>query len=135
KGMIMSVLLMVLGVSLILPFRENLIKIFSDDPVAISMAVEYMFFVALSLPFVAVFQNFLSTFQGSGDTKFSFLLAVIRLWLFRLPLVWVVINLTNIGPTGIWYSMLISNVLAVFVGLYLYTKVQFTPKIRIAVAS
>lgn len=135
QGMIMSVLLMILGVSLILPFRENLIKIFSDDSVAISMAVEYMFFVALSLPFVAVFQNFLSTFQGSGDTKFSFLLAVIRLWVFRLPLVWIVINLTDVGPTGIWYSMLISNILAVLVGTYLYTKVQFTPKIKLAVAS
>ncbi|MDC7244125.1 MAG: MATE family efflux transporter [Sphaerochaetaceae bacterium] len=135
QGIFMSVGLMIVGVLLILPFRRGLVSLFSDDTEAISMAVEYMFYVALSLPLVAIFQNFLSTFQGSGDTKFSFALALIRLWLFRLPLVYIFINYTNLGPTGIWYAMLISNILAVMVGSFLYTRVKFTPKIRLSKSS
>lgn len=135
QGIMMSVGLMIIGVSLILPFRRGLVGIFSDDTEAISLAVEYMFFVALSLPFVAIFQNFLSTFQGSGDTKFSFALALIRLWVFRLPLVYFFINYTNLGPTGIWYAMLISNLLAVAVGGFLYSKVTFIPKIKLMKSS
>ncbi|MDC7244233.1 MAG: MATE family efflux transporter, partial [Sphaerochaetaceae bacterium] len=110
QGILMSVILMVCGVLIILPYREQLVGIFSDDSEAIALAVEYMFFVAISLPFVAVFQNFLSTFQGSGDTKFSFWLAITRLWFLRLPMVWYAINYTDLGPTGIWISMLASNI-------------------------
>ena len=130
QGVKMSVGLMILGVLIILPFREGLVRIFSDDEEAITLAVEYMLFVAISLPFVAVFQILLSTFQGSGDTKFSFWLALIRLWVFRLPLVYLTIHYTNLGPTGIWASMLISNMLAVIVGFLLYTRVKFIPKIK-----
>jgi putative MATE family efflux protein len=130
QGVIMSVGLMILGVLIILPFREGLVRIFSDDEEAITLAVEYMLFVAISLPFVAVFQILLSTFQGSGDTKFSFWLALIRLWVFRLPLVYLTIHYTNLGPTGIWASMIISNMLAVIVGFLLYTRVKFIPKIK-----
>jgi Na+-driven multidrug efflux pump len=126
----MSVSLMILGVIIILPFREALVMIFNKDTEAIVLAVEYMKFVAFSLPFVAVFQILLSTFQGSGDTKFSFWLALIRLWVFRLPLVYLSIHYTDLGPTGIWASMLISNILAVCIGLILYTKVKFIPKIK-----
>jgi putative MATE family efflux protein len=132
QGMMMSVGLMIVGVLIILPFREALVGIFSDDSEAIALAVEYMLYVAISLPFVAVFQILLSTFQGSGDTKFSFWLALIRLWVFRLPMVYLAINYTDLGPTGIWISMLISNVLAICVGIILYTRVKFTPKIRLA---
>jgi putative MATE family efflux protein len=132
QGMAMSVGLMIIGVLIILPFREGLVKIFSDDTEAIALAVEYMLFVAISLPFMAVFQVFLSTFQGSGDTKYSFWLSLIRLWLFRLPFVYIMITFTDLGPTGIWLSMLASNVLAVIVGLILYTRVKFIPKIKLA---
>ncbi len=131
QGTIMSVGLMILGVLLILPFREQLVSIFSSDSEVINLAVEYMFYIALALPFVAVFQIFLSTFQGSGDTKFSFLLAITRLWILRLPLVRLSMEFTSLGPSGIWIAMLTSNVIAVFFGAFLFSKIDFQPKIKI----
>ena len=132
QGIIMSVVFMVFGVLLIMPFRTVLVSIFTHNQETIGYATEYMIYVGISLPFVGIFQNYLSTFQGSGDTNFSFWLAIIRLWLFRLPLVAGFIYLTDLGPSGIWIAMLISNILAILVGTFFYSKVKFLPKIRLA---
>lgn len=131
QGMLMGLLIMAIGVSIILPFRYGFVGLFSHDETTIPLAVQYMLFIGIGLPLMAVFQTFLSTFQGSGDTKYSLVLAVVRLWVFRLPFVLLTMKFTNFGPAGIWYSMLASNVLASFVGLYLYSKVKFIPKIKL----
>lgn len=132
QGIFMSVSFMIIGVLFIMPFRSFLVSIFTHNEETLSYATEYMIYVGISLPFVGIFQNYLSTFQGSGDTNFSFWLAIIRLWLFRLPLVAGFIYLTDLGPTGIWVAMLISNILAIAVGTYFYSKVNFLPKIKLA---
>lgn len=129
-GMFLAVTMMTVGALLIIPFRTFLVGLFNHDAQTISLAAEYTLYLHLGLPFMGVFQTYLSTFQGSGDTKFSFLLAITRLWVFRIPLVLAFMNFTSLGPSGVWYAMLISNLLSVFVGMFLYTKVRFLPKIR-----
>jgi Na+-driven multidrug efflux pump len=128
--MFLAVTMMTVGALLIIPFRTFLVGLFNHDAQTISLAAEYTLYLHLGLPFMGVFQTYLSTFQGSGDTKFSFLLAITRLWVFRIPLVLIFMNFTNLGPSGVWYAMLISNLLSVFVGMFLYAKVRFLPKIR-----
>lgn len=130
-GMFLAVTMMTLGALFIIPFRTFLVGLFNHDEETIRLAAEYTLYLHIGLPFMGVFQTYLSTFQGSGDTKYSFLLAITRLWVFRIPLVLVFMNLTDLGPSGVWYAMLISNFLAVFVGMFLYSKVQFQPKIRL----
>ncbi len=129
QGMLMSVAIMIIGVLVLLPFRNFFVNLFSHDQNTIALAVEYMIFIGISLPLMAVFQTFLSTFQGSGDTRFTLYLAVIRLWIFRLPFVVLTMKFTELGPVGIWYSMLASNLFASLVGLLLYSKVKFMPKV------
>jgi len=129
-GMKMAVILMTIGAILIIPFRFFLVGLFNHDPSTISYAADYTLFLHLGLPLMAIFQTYLSTFQGSGDTKLTLVMAVTRLWFIRIPLVFLSIKFTNLGPSGIWYSILISNFLMVFVGAYLYKKVKFIPKIR-----
>lgn len=132
QGIIMSVSFMIIGVIVIMPFRSFLAGLFTHNAATLAYASEYMVFVGFSLPFVGIFQNYLSTFQGSGDTNFSFWLAIIRLWALRLPLVAGFIYLTDMGPTGIWIAMLVSNIVAVLIGFIFYKKVKFTPKIMLS---
>ncbi|QWC00050.1 MATE family efflux transporter [Mycoplasmatota bacterium] len=130
QGMTLGVIMMAIGVAIILPFREPIVRIFSEDQDAIKHAATYTLYVGLGLPLMALFQTYLNTFQGSGETKYSFVLAIVRLWLFRLPFVLFAMYVLKSGPEGIWYSMLLSNVLAAFLGAYLYSKVKFIPKTR-----
>ncbi|MBN1113195.1 MAG: MATE family efflux transporter [Bacteroidales bacterium] len=133
QGIIMSVLMMVIGISILLPFSEIIVHLFSEDVLTIEHAKTYVFWIGIGLPLMALFQVYLSAFQGSGETKKSFVLAITRLWILRLPLILLANKYTDLGPMGIWYAMLISNLLAALVGAFLYSKVKFLPKTRKAV--
>lgn len=133
QGIIMSVLMMVIGISILLPLSEFIVNLFSNDKDTIDFAKTYVFWIGIGLPLMALFQVYLSAFQGSGETKKSFVLAITRLWVLRLPLILLANKYTDLGPMGIWYAMLISNILAALVGAYLYSKVKFLPKTRKAV--
>lgn len=130
SGMTLAVTLMTAGAIFIIPFRFLLVGLFNSNPETIAFAAEYTLWLHIGLPLMGIFQTFLSTFQGSGDTKFSFWMAVIRLWILRLPMILLARTFTNLGPAGVWYAILLSNVLMVFVGSYLYKKVRFLPKIK-----
>ncbi|MFA5697463.1 MAG: hypothetical protein WC888_03490, partial [Candidatus Izemoplasmatales bacterium] len=53
-----------------------------------------------------------------------------RLWVVRLPLVFGLLYFTDLGPEAIWYAMLISNIAMIPLGMYLYSRVSFLPKVQ-----
>ena len=132
KAMILSVVTMAVGAFGLLLIREPLIGLFiHDNPVALALAVDYMFFILIGLPLMGVFQTFMGTYNGTGNTKYSFIVAVTRLWGLRIPLVIFMRNYTNLGSSGIWYAMLISNLVIAVVGYILYKNLDFKPKVSI----
>ena len=60
--------------------------------------------------------------QGVGKTKLTMYLSLARLWVLRLPLIMILKSLTDLGSTGIWISMLVSNALTVIVGFIIYKR-------------
>jgi len=102
-----------------------------NDPIALALTNEYMFFLFIGLPLMAIFQTFLGTFNGTGNTRYTFIISTTRLWLLRIPTVFFFKYFTELGSAGIWYAMLVSNILISFLGIYLYKKIDFRPKITI----
>lgn len=132
KGMLLGVLIMFVGSMILLPYRRNVADIFiSDNSFALELANDYLFYLLLGLPLMAIFQTFIGVYNGSGNTKFTFIIGVTRLWVLRIPLILLFKNFTDLGSSGIWYAMLLSNLLIIIVGVYLYLKVDFKPKIRL----
>ena len=60
-------------------------------------------------------------FQGGGDTKPIMYLNILRLWIFRLPLAFLLSKPMKLGPLGLWIAMFISNLLTAGFG-YLYLR-------------
>ena len=132
KAMILSVGLMAMGSLIMMPFRGWATGIFiKNDPLALALAKDYMFFLLIGLPLMGAFQNYLGTFNGTGDTKYTFILTVTRLWLLRIPLVIIFKNITNLGSSGVWYAMLISNLVILFIGMFMYRNINYKPKVKI----
>lgn len=132
KAMVLSVLLMGIGSFIVIWFRAPLVSIFiKDDPDALNLAVEYMFFLLIGLPLMGIFQTFMGTFNGTGNTKFTFAFSITRLWLLRIPAILIFKYATDFGSSGIWYAMLISNVVIIIFGIYFYRQIDFMPKIDI----
>ena len=102
-----------------------------NDPVALSLTSEYMFYLLIGLPLMAIFQTFMGTFNGTGDTKFTFILTVTRLWVLRIPLVILMKSFSDLGPSGIWYAMLFSNLLIIPVAMVMYRRIDYQPKVSV----
>lgn len=132
KAMVLSAGLMGLGSFIVIWFRAPLLGIFiKDDPVALALGVEYMFYLLIGLPLMGIFQTFMGTFNGTGNTKFTFVFSITRLWILRIPIILMFKYLTDVGSSGIWYAMLISNFVIILPGIYFYLRIDFKPKIEI----
>lgn len=117
----------VVGSLILLPFRVELVALLSNDAANRIAAVEYMFWVLLTQPLMSLFQNYLGVFNGSGKTIYAFWMSTARLWLVRLPLIMFFKHFTAVGSTGVWYAMVLSNFIILFLGAFLYRRVDFTP--------
>lgn len=123
----LAFLLAVLGSLALFPARHFLVCALSNDPATQGAAMEYVFWVLLTQPLMALFQNYLGVFNGSGRTGYAFALSTVRLWVVRLPLILWFRNFTGVGSAGVWYAMVISNFLILILGALLFRKVDFKP--------
>ena len=89
--------------------------------------MEYMFWVLLTQPLMSLFQNYLGVFNGSGKTVYAFWMSTCRLWAVRLPLILCFRHFTGVGPSGVWYAMVISNFIILILGALLFRRVDFAP--------
>ena len=117
----------IVGFLILLPLRSGIVSLLTNDALTQELAKEYVFWVLLTQPLMALFQNYLSTFNGSGNTRFAFIMATARLWVIRLPLILLMHRFTDLGASGIWYAMVISNLLILILGEWFYRKVSFMP--------
>lgn len=115
------------GCLLLLPFRQWLTALLTNDPATQALGTVYVFWTLLTQPLMALFQNYLGIFNGSGHTRYALILSSARLWVIRLPIILLFKLFTDVGSSGIWYAMVISNFLILLVGAYLYRKVDFSP--------
>lgn len=128
KALILSVGVSIFFMIVFMFIRRPLAAIFlKEDPVAVDLASTYLIFVLTSIPLMAIFQTFIGTFNGAGKTGFTFLLSITRLWVLRIPLVLLFTYVTQIGSSGIWIAMTISNIVIVLPGILMYKRVTFIP--------
>lgn len=131
-SMILAVLIAIVGAIIFLPLRKQLAGIFLEDaPESMSLSIEYMFFILAGLPLMSIFQVFMGSYQGSGETKYSLILAASRLWLIRIPLVVLFKNVLDLPSSTIWYAMIISNFFSCYLGTVLYSMCKFQPRVKI----
>ena len=113
----------IIGGALIFIFNKQMVNFFiqsKDEPEVIIQSMTYMKYVAFSMPLMGMFSVFQGIFQGSGNTKYSMAMEVGRLWAIRLPMILIFKNFSSFGPTGIWFSMSVSNLIVCLYGLWVY---------------
>ncbi|MCG8572468.1 MAG: MATE family efflux transporter [Spirochaetes bacterium] len=94
------------------------VKFFVNDPETIRYGVDLFRLVSVSVVFFGMLTVILGAFQGAGDTKPAMILNISRLWVFRLPLAYVLAIVLKFGPEGIWWSMFFSNIVVTVAGFY-----------------
>ena len=129
KSVSLTTLFLVIGGSILLYFSEGILKLFTKDLEILNQGLPYLRLITLSLPLMGYFQILNGIFQGSGHTKSAMFLMAGRLWGLRIPLIIIFKNFTNLGSLGIWYAMILSNFLIVFIGFLIYKTGKWENKI------
>ncbi|MCR2044168.1 MATE family efflux transporter [Anaerosalibacter massiliensis] len=132
KSLRLTVLFSTIGVIFILWKDKEIINFFirsKDDKEVIYQGINYLRYISVSMPLMGIFSVLQGIFQGSGHTKYSMSMEVGRLWFVRLPMILIFKHFTNIGPTGIWFSMSFSNLIICLYGIFIYKKKNWQEKI------
>jgi putative MATE family efflux protein len=110
-------------------YGSHLVRFFIADPEVISYGVAMFRLISPAVVFFALFTVFMGAFQGGGDTKPIMVLNILRLWVFRVPLAYVLTILLGIGPSGIWIAMVFSNVVTAVIGFVLFRSKRWMEKL------
>jgi len=99
------------GSTIIFLFAPYVIWIFISDPDVIAYGAIIFRYLAFPLVFVGLLNVVLGAFRGAGYTVAVMALTLTRLWVFRIPMVYIISFLLGIGADGIWIGMALSNVM------------------------
>jgi putative MATE family efflux protein len=99
-------------------FPRHMAHLFVADPEVVELAAWYLRIVALSEPPLALIFTLAGGLRGAGETRSPLYISVFGLWLFRIPLAYVLGVTLGWGAVGAWTAMTIDT----FVrgGLYVY---------------
>jgi putative MATE family efflux protein len=130
----LSLGIMLVGIAVIIPLRYPIIELILGTNTSDSyfIAGEYTVWLLLTQPLMALFQCYIGLFNGSGFSKYTLKMASLRLWGLRIPIVllslWL---LPSDDYRGIFWAMMISNVLILFYGHYLKKGISYEMQVRI----
>ena len=96
------------------------------------LALDYMIFNVFMTPFMGYFDAFSGIFSGAGYPRYAAYMSILRLWGIRLPMIWAFRYFTDLGPNGVWISMLVSNALIILFAAVLFFRGKWmeSPDIR-----
>jgi len=93
-------------------FRVPLITIFTSDTLIINEALTFLETFIFTLPFFAIFFIGMSVGRGSGHTLTPTLIGIIRLWVIRIGLGYILAYHIDLKSYGIWLTMALSNIVS-----------------------
>jgi MATE family multidrug resistance protein len=96
---------------LIFIFAPVLSRLLTDDPAVIDEMIRYLRINMLGEPFMAVGVALSGALQGAGDTFATMRIIFTGMWVFRIPLILLVIYVFGLGATGIWCALTVSIIL------------------------
>jgi putative MATE family efflux protein len=117
------------GATLTFLFGGYIVKFFINDPEVIKVGADLFRIASYSIPFFGIMFAFNAAFSGSGHTTPILVLNTTRLWGIRIPLAYYLAIKQNIGPNGIFYAMVVSNVIIAIAAYFWFKKGTWKQKI------
>jgi putative MATE family efflux protein len=111
-------------------FAEPITAVFiPGEPAVIDLGAEYLRIIGPTFLFIGVFQVVQGGFRGSGSTRTAMVFAILSLWAFRLPPAYLLLEVLDMGATGVWYAIALSNVLAMLAAVAWFLRGTWTDNV------
>jgi len=108
-GMAVSTAILSTAAVFVLLFRTTFLRVFTADPAVLAAGQDMLLLVGFAFPLMGIIQVVMGVYQGSGHTFYSMLFGLFRLWVLRVPLVYILSFTCGLGANGVWWAMLASN--------------------------
>lgn len=113
------ILITTLGIVLWI-YRESVVAFISPQKEVQLIAIEYLRYNILALPFMQITLTIGGAFTGAGATFYQMTTISGTVWFVRLPLAWLMGHILFCSATGVWISMLISQLVQCAISAYFY---------------
>jgi putative MATE family efflux protein len=102
---IIDMLIMFIAGIIFYNFSTNIISIFTKDIQVINIGSEFMKISAFFYIFIAFGVVLNRALGGAGDTFVPMLLTFISLWIYLVPLAYILARFTSFGLSGVWWAI------------------------------
>ena len=116
-----GVLSMSLLAACIYAFLQEITSFVSPQDSSVqAVAVSYLVFNLIAVPFTVISMTMSGIFSGAGATLYSLLAFSVGTWVVRLPLAWYMGHIVWQEASGVFVAMLVSQVVQAAICLYLF---------------
>jgi putative MATE family efflux protein len=114
--------------AIFLLFAPQLIGIFTSDPEVAPYGIRCLRIVAAGFLFYGYGMVLTAAFNGAGDTWTPTWIFLVCLWLWEIPLAWVLAYPLGLGPTGVFVAVSVAFSTLAFVSAWLFSKGNWKTK-------
>jgi len=108
------------------PFREALAVFMTPDTAVQAQTVSYLSYNLLSVPFSVTSIVLAGVFNGAGATIFPLVTFSFAVWFVRLPLAYVLGHIVWLDASGVYFSMLVSQMIQSVIIVFVLYKLPWT---------
>ncbi|WP_025724506.1 MATE family efflux transporter [Acholeplasma granularum] len=129
-GLLLGISFSAFAITFLYIFQIPIINLFTKDPETIRHTINAMNTYSHTVFAWAIMQIAIAVFYASGHGFVPIIISFSRLLIFRIPILYVLLEFTNLGEYSIWYCMLIANILAAILSIVLMLRIKWqkTPK-------
>ncbi|HVI46743.1 MAG TPA: MATE family efflux transporter [Chitinophaga sp.] len=98
------------------------IKLFTSEPAVVRYGVQCLRLMSLGYVFYAYGMVVTQSFNGAGDTRTPMLINLVALWLWQMPLAYVLAIWLNWGPLGVFWAIAVSESTMAVAAVLLFRK-------------
>jgi putative MATE family efflux protein len=103
-------------------FGTPVVNFMNSDPQARHYAIQSLRIISLGYVFFGIEMVTMNAFNGAGDTRTPTVVNLLAFWLFQIPLAWFLGEQFIREPRGIFYAVLLSQLVAAALGYALFKK-------------
>jgi putative MATE family efflux protein len=103
-------------------FAPTIVAVFTGDPEVAGHAIRCLRIVAAGFLFYGYAMVLTASFNGAGDTRTPTLIYLFCMWLWEIPLAWVLAHPAGLGPNGVFIAVSVGFSTLAVVSAWLFSK-------------
>jgi putative MATE family efflux protein len=106
-----------------------LVGIFSRDPVVVHYGANCLRIISACYVLYAYGMVIVQAFNGAGDTRTPSLINLVCFWIVQLPLAWLLGKKLALGPNGVYFAILTTEVLLALIAISVFRRGTWKRKV------